>query len=83
MPDPDPASPTYINGWRSRTCPSKPWRSWVFANAASGMTPFLDQSHFYSNDFMSSRKGSPGETQVLLNPKPQVVSGNPVLPIQP
>jgi len=24
MPDPDPASPDYINGWRSRTCPSKP-----------------------------------------------------------
>ena len=43
MPDPDPASPDYINGWRSRTCPSKPWRSWVFAIAASGMTHLQDK----------------------------------------
>ena len=28
---------------------------------------FLDQSHFYYNDFISPRKGSPGETQI--NPK--------------
>jgi len=43
MPRPSVASPAYINAWRSR----------IFANAASGMTPFLDQSHFYTNDFMS------------------------------
>ena len=42
MPRPSVASPAYINGWRSRTCPSKPWRSWVFAKAPSGMTPLLD-----------------------------------------
>ncbi|GEM_PF-1787875 len=54
MPDPDPASPSYINGWRSR----------IFANAASGMTPFLDQSHFYSNDFMSPREESTVEIDV-------------------